>query len=303
MSKKHLITASAEDPRNLLLLLSQRLGWSAAQAAKAVREGAVWVDGRRVTPAVHSVVTGARLTVFADHDPAPVAVPQVRVVYEDRELLVVCKPAGLLCQPGRRGGPSLLTVLPGPLWLPHRLDGDTSGLTMLAKSAEACARLGQALRDGQIERHYLARVTGVPPERGRIELRIGKRAGPASPSGSHSSSPRMITYPAQSQLGVSAESQFERRDTLTGPTGSQSLLLVRLATGRTHQVRVHLAALGHPIVGDKLYGGSPFARLGLHAATLVLVHPRTGQRLLLESELPENFWPRPLPIATELVAP
>ena len=298
MSKKHLITASAEDSRNLLLLLSQRLGWSAAQAAKAVREGAVWVDGRRVTPADHSVAIGARLTVFAAVEPTPVAPTQVRVVYEDRELLVVCKPAGLLCQPGRRGGPSLLTQLPGPLWLPHRLDGDTSGLTMLAKSAEACARLGQALRDGQIERHYLARVTGVPPERGRIELRIGKRAEP----GSHLGSPRMITYPAQSQLGDAAESHFERRDTLNGPTGSQSLLLVRLATGRTHQVRVHLAALGHPIVGDKLYGGSPFARLGLHAATLVLVHPRTGQRLLLESELPENVWPRALPIATENVA-
>ena len=135
---------------------------------------------------------------------------------------------------------------------------------MLAKSAEACARLGQALRDGQIERHYLARVTGVPPERGRIELRIGKRAEP----GSHLGSPRMITYPAQSQLGDAAESHFERRDTLNGPTGSQSLLLVRLATGRTHQV---------------------------------LLHPRTGQRLLLESELPENFWPRAMPIATENV--
>lgn len=282
MSKKHLMTAAAADPRDLVALLQTRLGMQQEQAAQAVREGAVWIDGKRASPSLRSVLAGQRVTVFVDEESSQAAVPQV--IYEDRELLVVDKPAGLLCQPGRRGGPSLLTMLPGPLWLPHRLDGDTSGLTLLARSAVVCARLSQALAWGQIERRYLARVSGLPAPSGRIELRIGKSAGPGAQ--------KMRTYPATASEGDPARSDFIRLDMLDGERGPESLLLVRLETGRTHQVRVHLAASGHPIVGDKLYGGLPGPRLGLHATRLQLSHPRTGAVLTFTAGPPPGFWHR-----------
>lgn len=285
MSKKHLITAAAGDPRDVVALLQARLGMKPARAQQAVREGAVWVDGKRASPSLCSVIAGQRVTVFVDEEAPPAAAPQV--IYEDRELLIVDKPAGLLCQPGRRGGPSLLTILPGPLWLPHRLDGDTSGLTLLARSAEVCARLSQSLVAGQVERRYLARVRGLPAPKGRIGLRIGKSAGPGVQ--------KMRAYPATASEGDAAQSDFLRLDIFDGVNGPESLLLVRLETGRTHQVRVHLAASGHPIVGDKLYGGPPWLRLGLHATRLVLPHPRTGHELTLTAEPPPEFWPRAAP--------
>ena len=292
MSKKHLITAAASDPRALLALLRARLGVSEAEARRAVREGSVWIDGRRAGPTVNTVSAGQKVTVFVAETSSPNPRPQV--VYEDHDLLVVNKPAGLLCQPGRRGGPSLLTMLPGPLWLPHRLDGETSGLTMLARSAEVCARLGQALVEGRIERRYLARVVGVPEASGRIDLRIGKSAGQGAP--------RMRAYPTESTVGDSAVSHFWCLDTLHPACGAQSLVLVRLETGRTHQVRVHMMASGHPIVGDLLYGGPPFERLALHATALDLVHPRTGKRLTLVAALPSGFWPQPVPDWTQSIA-
>ncbi len=293
MSKKHLITAAASDPRALLALLRARLGVSDAEARRAVREGSVWIDGRRAGPTVNTVSAGQKVTVFVAETASPTPSPQV--VYEDRDLLVVNKPAGLLCQPGRRGGPSLLTMLPGPLWLPHRLDGETSGLTMLARSAEVCARLGQALVEGRIERRYLARVVGVPAASGRIDLRIGKSAGQGAPM--------MRAYPTASTLGDSAVSHFWRLDTLRTAPFAQSLVLVRLETWRTHQVRVHMMASGHPIVGDTLYGGPPFERLTLHATALDLFQPRTGKRLTLAAELPSECWPQPVPNWTEFIAP
>jgi len=293
VSKKHLITAAASDPRTLLALLGARLGVSETEARRAVREGSVWIDGRRAGPTVNTVSAGQKVTVFVAETSS--AIPRPQVVYEDRDLLVVNKPAGLLCQPGRRGGPSLLTMLPGPLWLPHRLDGETSGLTMLARSAEVCARLGQALVEGRIERRYVARVVGVPAASGRIDLRIGKSVGLGAKM--------MRAHPTASMVGDSAVSHFWCLDTLHTARGAQSLVLVRLETGRTHQVRVHMMASGHPIVGDMLYGGPPFERLALHATELDLVHPRTGKRLTLVAALPSEFWPQPVPDWTQSIAP
>ena len=120
MSKKHLITVAHDDPRGLVALLVDRLGFAPSLAQRVVAEGAVFVDGRRASSDQREVTPGQKIQVFVEDTPQRTWAPQV--VYEDRDLLIVDKPAGLPCQPGRRGGASLLTVIPGPLWLPHRLD-------------------------------------------------------------------------------------------------------------------------------------------------------------------------------------
>ncbi len=277
------MTVAHDDPRGLLALLTGRLGLSLSLAQQLVAEGSVFVDGRRATQAQAEVAAGQRLLVYVKDSPQPTLAP--RIVYEDPDLLVVDKPAGLPCQPGRRGGASLLTVLPSPLWLPHRLDAETSGLSMLARSAEVCAKLGQALLQHRVTRTYAARVSGRTGERGQIDLRIGKAAGPALV--------KMRTYPADSPQGDPARTLFVRRAVFAAASGPESLLWLRLATGRTHQIRVHLAALGHPVVGDLLYGGQQAERLMLHAVELSLPHPRTGRRLTLSAALPPALWPGP----------
>lgn len=284
MSKKHLITVAHDDPRGLLALLVERLSLAPARAEQVIAEGSVFVDGRRATSDQREVAAGQKIQVFVDDVPQPCFAPQI--VYEDRDLLVVDKPVGLPCQPGRRGGPSLLTVLPGPLWLPHRLDADTSGLSMLARSAEVCAKLGQALAQDRVTRTYAARVSGLIGERGQVDLRIGKAAGPAVV--------KMRTHPVESAQGDAARTFFVRRAVREAAEGPESLVWLRLATGRTHQIRVHLAALGHPVVGDSLYGGRQAERLLLHAVELSFFHPRTGRRLALAVPLPSALWPGPL---------
>ncbi|MBL8632278.1 MAG: RluA family pseudouridine synthase [Myxococcales bacterium] len=281
MAKKQVFTVAVDDPRELVSLLASRLLLSLDVARRLHQQGSVWIDGKRAQPAQYMVSIGQRLTVFVP-DPQP-ALPSPRVVYEDRALLVVDKPAGLPCQPGRQGGPSLLTVLGGSLWLPHRLDAETSGLTMLARSSESCARLSAQLSSGQIKRRYLAKVVGIPTERGLITLRIGRAHG--------SGPPKMRAYPAHASEGDSAETRFVRLATRQAAHGPESLLLVELQTGRTHQVRVHLAAIGHPLVGDTLYGGPSQDRLSLHAAFLSLRQPLTGQKLAFSAELPVEIWP------------
>lgn len=284
VSRKQIFTVASADPRGLLALLSDRLGLSLAAAQQAVVEGSVFVDGRRVNKTPPEVLPGQKVQVFVPDEPLVPKSP--RIVFEDADLLVVDKPAGLLCQPGRRGGPSLLTLLPGPLWLPHRLDADTSGLTMLARSAAVCARLGQALAADRVTRTYAARACGLVPERGQVALRIGKAAGPAVV--------KMRTYPPQSTQGDPALTSFVRRAVSDSSQGADSLVWLRLSTGRTHQVRVHLAGIGHPIVGDSLYGGRQASRLLLHAVELSFSHPRTGQLVKLASPLPAEFWPLPV---------
>jgi 23S rRNA pseudouridine1911/1915/1917 synthase len=280
---KQIVTVAVGDPTELTSLLVRRLSISSDEARRLHRQGSVWIDGKRASSGQRVVSLGQRVTVFLSE--AQPVLPSPRTVYEDRELLVVDKPAGLPCQPGRQGGPSLLSVLRGPLWLPHRLDAETSGLTMLARSADCCAKLSAQLSSGQITRRYLASVVGLAPERGRISLRIGKARGTAAP--------KMRTYPEHAPEGDAAETLFVRCATMQTAHGPTSLLAVELQTGRTHQVRVHLAGIGHPLVGDTLYGGPSATRLGLHAAFLSLRQPESGQKLMLSAALPVEVWPDP----------
>jgi 23S rRNA pseudouridine1911/1915/1917 synthase len=223
-------------------------------------------------------------------DSAADEAPRFEVVYEDPDLLVVDKPAGLVTHPapGHRG-PTLAEALrgraaggadPERAGIVHRLDRDTSGLLVVAKTDAAHAALGAALKARDIRREYLALVTGHPQaESGTIDAPLGRDRSRRTLVSTRSDRPR------------DAVTRFVVLERLPATT----LLRVSLETGRTHQIRAHLAAIGHPVCGDPQYGGRPCGRrLGLerqflHAATLMFSHPRTGEIVECESKPPVDL--------------
>jgi 23S rRNA pseudouridine1911/1915/1917 synthase len=258
-------------------------------AEQLVTDGAVLVDGKR-RPKSHRVEPGCLVEV-ALPEPQP-ALEQAEVttpvVYADEHVLVVDKPAGLAVHPGagRRTGTlasQLLTLgarggddpeRPG---IVHRLDRGTSGLLVAARSDEAYATLREAMARREIERRYLALVRGRPRSRtGRIDAPVGRdRRDPTRRSLDTDEPREAITF-------------FELRETLP----EHALLDVRLETGRTHQIRVHLAAIELPVAGDPLYGVKGdlgLERQFLHAYRLRLRHPSTGEELAFESPLPQDL--------------
>jgi 23S rRNA pseudouridine1911/1915/1917 synthase len=259
---------------------------SRAAAARLIDVGAVVVDGE-VRPRAHRVSAGAvvRLTV-PEPQQAPLPDEDVEVVHADQRLLAVVKPAGLLVHgvPGH-AGPTLAAALagragggpPGRAGIVHRLDRDTSGLLLVARDDDTLRRLQAQLRRRRIRRAYTALVRGRPPSRaGRIEAPIGRdRRDPARQS-LDTDHPR------------DAVTHFELVEALP----ERSLLRVELETGRTHQIRVHLAAIGHPVVGDRVYGHGPelgLERQFLHASELRFTHPWTGEELRLSAPLPAEL--------------
>ena len=204
-----------------------------------------------------------------------------RIVFADADLVVVDKPAGIPSVPARTplDPPAVAARLVaefGPLEAVHRLDRDTSGLLVLARTHAARAALGRAFERGEVAKRYLAVVTGRPPE-DEGELHLPLAADPDRP-------PRQRVDPV---FGKRAATRWRLMATVTNGDAATSLLAVEPLTGRSHQIRVHLAWLGCPIVGDRLYGaagrttaGSPAEPpLALHAARLELPHPSTGERL------------------------
>jgi 23S rRNA pseudouridine1911/1915/1917 synthase len=212
--------------------------------------------------------------------------PALEIVFQDEHLLVVDKGAGLVVHPARGHREDTLAQLLAPLsaggeperaGIVHRLDRDTSGLLVVSRSQEVHRRLQYALAARKIEREYLALVEGRPPARtGTIEAPIGR-------------DPRVRTRMAVG--GVSpreARTHFTLERALTGT----SLLRLRLETGRTHQIRVHLQAIGHPVVGDPEYGTAGMLGLErqfLHATRLAFDHPVTGERVEVHSPLPPEL--------------
>jgi 23S rRNA pseudouridine1911/1915/1917 synthase len=213
----------------------------------------------------------------------------LEIVWQDEHLLVVDKPAGLVVHPARGHREGTLSQLlagtaaggePERAGIVHRLDRDTSGLLVVACTEEAHRLLQAALRKRLIEREYLALVEGRPPARtGTIEAPIGRH-------------PRIRTRMAVGGVGArEARTHF----TLERSLGRVSLLRLRLDTGRTHQIRVHLQAIGHPVCGDPEYGtGGRDSILGLerqflHATRLAFPHPITGTSVEVESPLPADL--------------
>jgi 23S rRNA pseudouridine1911/1915/1917 synthase len=210
-----------------------------------------------------------------------------RIAYEDEHLLVVDKDAGVVVHPARGHTEGTLSQLlagsaaggdPARAGIVHRLDRDTSGLLLVARSEPVHAALQRALQRREIEREYLALVRGRPPARtGTIEAPIGRDARVRT---------RMAVGGAHAR---EARTHFE----LDRALPDTSLLRLRLETGRTHQIRVHLRAIGHPVVGDPEYGDSGdqlgLRRQFLHAARLAFAHPVGGARVEIRSPLPADL--------------
>ena len=259
-----------------------------------IRAGAVTLDGAAVR-ARDRIMGGERIsirgTVETDEQSAAQPGP-LAVLHEDPDLLVLDKPPGLVVHPGagNRGGTLLNRLLaydPGLRAVPraglvHRLDKDTSGLMLVARSLRAHTRLVARIRSREVERVYEAVVTGSPPPSGRVEAAIGR----------HRTHRTRMAVGSHGKPAVTHYRVIEHYP-------KHARLEVRLDTGRTHQIRVHLAHLGHPVVGDATYGGrsvraretesgapdtiATFPRQALHATRLSLEHPVSGQTLAVES--------------------
>ena len=256
-------------------------------AERLIRDGAVRVDGERRAKS-YRLEGGEELEV-ALPEPAllePSDEP-LEVVYEDEHLLVIDKPAGLVVHPAAgHEGETLVNRLvglgaaggdPGRPGIVHRLDRGTSGLLLVARSEPAYEELSSAIRERRVERRYLTLVRGAPKSRtGRIEAPIGRdRADRTRRSIDTDTARDAVTW-------------FEVRERL----GDRTLLEVRLETGRTHQIRVHLEAIGLPVSGDPVYGAPRdlgLERQFLHAHALAFDHPSSGTRLAFESPLPSDL--------------
>jgi 23S rRNA pseudouridine1911/1915/1917 synthase len=257
-------------------------------AERLIADGAVLVDGEPRTKS-HRLTGGEDVLVELPADAAPL-VPEemdLRVAWEDEHLLVVDKPAGVVVHPG--AGHATGTLVHGLLALDaaggdeerpgivHRLDRDTSGLLVVARSDTAHERLQESIRRREVERRYVALVKGSPRSRsGRIEAPIGRDRIDRTRHSLDTPTPR------------AAVTLFEVVELL----GSRAMLAVTLETGRTHQIRVHLEAIELPISGDPVYGVSgdlELERQFLHAGRLAFDHPITSERIEVESPLPEDL--------------
>jgi 23S rRNA pseudouridine1911/1915/1917 synthase len=261
---------------------------SRSRAQRLIEAGAVRVDGS-ARPKNHRLEGGECLEVD-EADPGPVEPASVplKVAYEDDAVLVLDKPAGVVVHGGAGiTGPTLVDALSGRIaggpdpqrpGVVHRLDRDTSGLLVLARTEAAYEALQPAMARREIEREYLALVEGVPPARaGLIDAPIGRD--------------RRIR--AQMSTDTDAPREARTRFAVQRTFGDDAALLrVTLETGRTHQVRVHLHAIGHPVAGDPDYGTAGrfgLARQFLHAHRLAFAHPLTGERVQLTSPLPDDL--------------
>jgi 23S rRNA pseudouridine1911/1915/1917 synthase len=284
--------------RRLDEVVAELAGTSRTRAARWAGDGRVAVDGRP-RPKAYRLRGGERLAWAPPEEPpaaAPVAEDRpLEVRYEDDRLLVVAKPAGLVVHPGP-GHPTgtLVNALLGRAGtglsagggaadrpgIVHRLDKDTSGLLLVAKDDATHLALTRDLAAHRVERRYLALVQGrLPAETGTVDAPVGRH-------------PRDRKRMAVVDGGRRAVTHWRVLETFL----ATQLVEATLETGRTHQVRVHLASLRHPLVGDRTYGADPTlaARLGvarpfLHAWRLAFTHPATGQRVELTEPLPPDL--------------
>ena len=271
-------------------LAQSDLGLTRSRLRQLIAEGNVLVNGAVAKPA-HRLRSGDRVSVCVPAPRPSGVVAQnipITVVYQDAELVVIDKPAGLSVHPGP-GHPDrtlvngLLALCPdiqgigGEIrpGIVHRLDKDTSGLMIAAKTQDAHNRLSQQIKEREVSKGYLALAEGTPsPESGTIDVPIGR-------------DPRRRTKMAVVPEGRQSRTGYR----VLERAGAHSLLELRLHTGRTHQARVHLAWLGHPIMGDGVYGRrSPLlARHFLHAHGLSFAHPVSGKPMEFSSPLPPDL--------------
>ncbi|MCH5286654.1 MAG: RluA family pseudouridine synthase [Christensenellaceae bacterium] len=280
------------DGRRLDVLLAEKSGLTRSRVAALMDEGNVTVDGQAETKAGAKPKPGqvVCLTVPA---PKP-AIPEAQdipltILYQDDDLAVVVKPCGMVVHPaaGNEDGTLVNALLhhldslggiggelrPG---IVHRLDKDTSGLLLVAKNDQAQLALSRQLQERLMEKHYRALVEGnIREEAGRVEAAIAR---------SKKDRKKMAVDPE----GREAVTEWQVLERGRGVT----LLDVHILTGRTHQIRVHMKHIGHPVCGDPIYGsgrGAKVSRLMLHAYSLAFTHPATGERMTFTAPLPEAF--------------
>ncbi|MCX8521125.1 MAG: RluA family pseudouridine synthase [Rhodoferax sp.] len=269
--------------------------FSRSYLQQLLESGLVQLNGRVCTKAAQKVHSADTLTLELRPTPQSQAFKaeavDFEIAFEDEHLLVVNKPAGLVVHPapGNWSGTllnGLLAHAPGFFSVPragivHRLDKDTSGLMVVAKHRQAMDALVQAIAERQVSRQYLALAHGAwsGAARQRIDAAIGR--DPRNRL-------RMAVVDLTSQSGKPARTDFE----WLGGNADSCYLRCTLHTGRTHQIRVHLASIGHPLVADRVYGGSPLLglqRQALHATRLAFAHPVTGKGLQFECPLPGDM--------------
>lgn len=276
--------------------LAKLMGFSRSFAAEVIEAGGVLADGVRLSKS-DRLASGVWLEISWEPRTPPVIVPmkvpELTVVYDDDDIIVIDKPVGVAAHPSIGWtGPTVLGALAGAGYriatsgaaeragIVHRLDAGTSGLMVVAKSESAYSSLKRAFHDRTVDKIYHAVVQGHPdPLAGTIDAPIGRHPG---------SSWKFAVIAA----GKASVTHYETIEAFP----SASLLQIHLETGRTHQIRVHMAAQRHPCVGDSMYGADPTisARLGLtrqwlHAVRLGFVHPGTGEPVVFSTEYPADL--------------
>ncbi len=272
--------------------------WSRSRLQVWILEKRVNVDEMAAVPK-QKVWGGEKIQVKPHHHPAEsvhtAEAIALDIVYEDLALMVINKPAGLVVHPGSGNWQgtllnALLHHAPQLSGVPragivHRLDKDTSGLLVVAKTLEAQTSLVRQLQKHSVKRDYLALVLGHVSHDGRVDAPVGRH-------------PQQRTKMAVSESGKEARTHYRVLEHLDGCT----LLQCSLETGRTHQIRVHMHSIGHPLVGDPVYGGKPkkitqkigqliinFSRQALLAQRLELTHPQSGEIMTWEAVLPDDM--------------
>lgn len=280
------------DGRRIDVLLAETTGLTRSRIASLMEDGRVTVDGKVETKT--SLKPKATQTICLTVPAPKPAIPQAEdipltILYEDSDLAVVVKPCGMVVHPaaGNEDGTMVNALLhhldslggiggelrPG---IVHRLDKDTSGLLLVAKNDQAQLALSQQLQDRLMEKHYRALVDGgFKEQEGRIEAAIAR---------SKKDRKKMAVDPEGREAITEWKVLAEGRGV--------SLMDVHILTGRTHQIRVHMKHIGHPVCGDPIYGspkGARVPRLMLHAYSLTFTHPATQERMTFTAPLPPEF--------------
>ncbi len=296
-----LVAGPADNGKRLDLFLSEKTGLTRSQIKKLLEAGDVLSNGKK-PKAGERLRPGGNVEIHIPERPAgealiPEPIP-IEILYRDDHLIVVNKPAGLVVYPAA-GHPSgtlmnaiafhskKLASIGGPLraGVVHRLDKDTSGVIVVALDDNAYYGLLEQFRQRTIKRLYHALVSGAPREdEGVIERRIGR---------SESDRKKMSVRTRHGREAVTRWRVLERFD------GKASLIEARLGTGRTHQIRVHFSSVGHPVLGDRVYGKKTYMEIDgkkvhiprqmLHAKSLEFIHPASGEEMFFESSLPGDM--------------
>jgi 23S rRNA pseudouridine1911/1915/1917 synthase len=305
MSATEIITATILASGRLDKALAEATGLSRARVQGLIDEGRVDVAGKTATSASMKVAEGTTFRIIISADMPAEAAPEdlaLTIAYEDQHLIVVDKAAGMVVHPAVgnitgtlvnallhhcRGNLSGINGVARP-GIVHRIDKDTSGLLVVAKSDAAHEGLAVQFAAHTVHRRYIAVTAGHPsPGEGTIDARVGR---------SDADRKKMTVLPNNSSRGKTAITHYKVVERLD----DAAVIECRLETGRTHQVRVHCASIGHPLLGDPAYGRTPkqlrpllerlgFERQALHAAELGFVHPITGENIRFSSDLPPDM--------------